>query len=84
LESDHKAREYCQVPEGKKFDDLIPELISGIKTKHPAHPLRYDTNFIQICKDIGYSPKYQYQLLQSILQVPAEGNKRDEYIEETE
>ena len=26
-------------------------------------PLRYDEQFIQICKDIGYSPKYQYQPL---------------------
>lgn len=33
-------------------------------------PLRYDEKFIEICKDIGFSPKYQYQLLQLILQVP--------------
>ena len=49
--------------------DLITEVTSAIKPRHQANPLRYDKKFIDICRSIPYSPKYQYQLLQMIIQV---------------
>ena len=45
------------------FRNSLPE------TGRPGNPLRYDEQFIETCKSIPYSPKYQYQLLQLILQV---------------
>ena len=41
-----------------------------IRKRDETTPLRYDPKFVEICKEVGYSPKYQYQLLQLILQVP--------------
>ena len=51
------------------MDDLIPELSSGIKPRHQANELRYDKNFVETCKSIGKTPKYQYQLLQIVVQI---------------
>lgn len=31
--------------------------------------LRYDPKFIEICKSIDHSPKFQYQLMQIVLQL---------------
>ena len=39
---------------------------------HPdkqTNQILYDKQFIEICKDIGFAPKYQYQLLSLILKV---------------
>ena len=48
-------------------------LRNSVTEKGPqANPLRYDKKFIEICRSIPYSPKYQYQLLQLILQVQEE------------
>ena len=35
-------------------------------------PLRHDPKFIEICKDIGFAPKYQYQLMQLVTQIQPE------------
>ena len=54
------------------WDALLHNLVMEKKTVKkgpPANPLRYDKKFVEICKDIGYSPKYQYQFLQLIIQV---------------
>jgi len=41
--------------------------------KNPrANQLIYDSQFVEICKDIGFSPKYQYQLMQLICQLKPE------------
>ena len=37
-----------------------------------AHELLYDPKFIEICKDIGFAPKYQYQLMQLLVQLKPE------------
>lgn len=49
--SDHK---------GKSWNDIIPELSSGIRLEHQTNELRYDSKFIEICKKIDLTPKYQY------------------------
>lgn len=33
-------------------------------------PLRFDKKFIAICQSIGFAPKYQYQLLQLVRDIP--------------
>ena len=53
----------------KTWDDLI-EVTSSIKKSGPqVNELRFDPKFIEICKSIGNAPKYQYQMLQIILQI---------------
>ena len=37
-----------------------------------ANPLLYDKQFVEICQDIGFAPKYQYQLMQLIVQLKEE------------
>lgn len=37
-----------------------------------TNPILYDKQFIEICKDIGFAPKYQYQLMQLICQLKPE------------
>jgi hypothetical protein len=34
-----------------------------IRKRQETSPLRYDPKFTQICQEIDFSPKYQYQLL---------------------
>ena len=36
------------------------------------NPLRHDRQFVDICRDIGFAPKYQYQLMQLVLQLDPE------------
>jgi len=45
-------------------------MLSKEPKRKDINPISYDPKFVEICKDLGYSPKYQYQLLQLILQVP--------------
>lgn len=45
-----------------EWDEFSHKSFMG-KRDPRTSPLRYDEQFIQICKDIGYSPKYQYQPL---------------------
>lgn len=41
--------------------------------KNPrASQLLYDKQFVEICKDIGFAPKYQYQLMQLVVQLKPE------------
>ena len=42
------------------------------------YPLAYDPNFVEICKDIGFAPKYQYQLMQLVVQLKSEVLKEAE------
>jgi hypothetical protein len=37
-----------------------------VRQREETSPLRYDPKFIEICKDIGFVPKYQYQLMQLV------------------
>jgi len=37
-----------------------------------AHELLYDPKFVEICKDIGFASKYQYQLMQLVVQLKPE------------
>ena len=37
-----------------------------------------DERFIEICKDIGFAPKYQYQLIQLVVQLKPEVLKHAE------
>jgi hypothetical protein len=62
----------------KQWSDLSTEVSSVHKSGFQANPLRYDKKFIEICKSIPFSPKYQYQLLQLILQIPEDIMKKAE------
>jgi hypothetical protein len=39
------------------------------RKREETSELRYDPKFIEICKSIHRSPKYQYQLMQIVLQL---------------
>lgn len=52
------------------------ENISASSDK-PTNPLRHDPKFIEIRKDIGFEPKYQYQLMQLVTQIQPEVFERD-------
>jgi hypothetical protein len=58
----------------KTWTDLLsPENFSGLpKTGFKANELRYDPKFVEIYKDIGFAPKYQYQLMQLIVHLKPE------------
>ncbi|HEX6645727.1 MAG TPA: hypothetical protein VF047_00955 [Nitrososphaeraceae archaeon] len=45
---------------------------SGSKGRPRISELRYDQKFVEICKDIGFAPKYQYQLMQLVTQIQPE------------
>ena len=67
---------FTQHTSGKQdWDALIQKSFlnkESIRKRDETSPLRFDRQFIEICKDVGYSPKYQYQLLQLILQIPVD------------
>jgi len=44
----------------KTWDNLTTETSSVVKGPQ-SNPLRYDKKFIEICREIPYSPKHQYQ-----------------------
>lgn len=50
----------------KNWNNLQEEIISSSfpKSDKPTNPLRYDIQFIETCRDIPLSPKYQYQLME--------------------
>jgi ParB/RepB/Spo0J family partition protein len=53
---------------GSSWDDFRN---SVPKQEHiNTSPLRYDEKFVEICQSIGYTPKYQYQLLQLTRDMP--------------
>ena len=44
----------------------------SVSSDKPTNPLRHDPKFVEICKDIGFAPKYQYQLMQLVVQLKHE------------
>ena len=53
----------------KTWDDFSTEAISILKKGFKANELRYNPKFVKVCKSINRSPKYQYQLMQIVLQL---------------
>ena len=57
---------------GKSWNDILDTenfYVTESNNPYKANELRSDPKFVEICKDIGNTPKYQYQMLQIILQV---------------
>lgn len=44
--------------------------VTSVKIHKDVNPLRHDKKFIAICQSVGYTPKFQYQLLQLTRDIP--------------
>ena len=47
----------------KDFEQEVRNFFPNSNKDYRTSPLRFDPKFVEICRDVGYSPKYQYQLL---------------------
>ena len=59
---------------GRSWDQLTTENFSVVSGERGprAYELRYDPKFVEICEDIGFDPKSQYQLMQLVVQLKPE------------
>jgi hypothetical protein len=67
----NKAIDNYLINTKKKWDNIESKELTSVLNKRgfQANLLRYDQKFVEICKSTGYTPRYQCQLLQIVLQL---------------